>query len=225
MKVALVLAIGFFPMSKLPTLHHSLQRRYIFHYTWGHIVCRRPTYPTCKDVVHRQIEGLLSTSHAMNALIDEYPSKEVTMTPMDYEKFKDMTWTYLKLYSALAKHFMTRGLLLFDLTVKSHYLAHVMLQARWLNPRLSWTFAGEDLMHTMKILAQSCVKGTKSPNVASKMLAKYRVTLQLRFQRMLWEKVEPTMPGLLCGHAVWTCLFRCTSLLCWIWSCDSHLDM
>ena len=121
----------------------------------------------------------------MNALIDEYPAKEVRLNGQDYEKFKDMTWTYLRLYSTLASHFMGRGLLLFDLTIKSHYLAHVMFQAEWLNPRLSWTFAGEDFMHIMKILAQSCVRGTKGPMVASKMLAKYRVTLQLRFQRVL----------------------------------------
>ena len=121
----------------------------------------------------------------MNGIIDEYPTTMVRFSAVDYEKFKHMTNVYLKLYAALAKHFMDSGLLLFDLTIKSHYLAHVMRQAEWLNPRLSWTFAGEDFMQIMKVLAQACVKGTIAPKVAAKLLFKYRVTLELRFKKVV----------------------------------------
>ena len=122
----------------------------------------------------------------MNELIDEYPSTLFRFSAEDFEKFKQMTWVYLRLYTALAKTFMNEGKLLFDITVKSHYMAHLMIQSEWLNPRLSWTFAGEDFMHIMKILAQSCVRGTQGPKVAAKMLAKYSLTLDLRFQKVYW---------------------------------------
>ena len=141
-----------------------------------------------KDRVHQQIKLLLETSFAMNCLIDDYPSSVFKFQGPDYKKFKDMTWVYVRLFSALARTYMERGCPLFDVTIKLHYLIHVMLQAEWLNPRLSWTFSGEDFMHIMKILAQSCVRGTKSPQVASKMLAKYRVCLELRFKEVVVRK-------------------------------------
>ena len=96
---------------------------------------------------------------AMNDLIDGYPATTFRFTDEDFAKYKQMTWIYLRLCAALAKTYMQRRKLLFDVTVKSHYLAHVMIQSQWLSPRLSWTFAGEDFMHIMKILAQACVKG------------------------------------------------------------------
>ena len=120
---------------------------------------------------------------AMNDLIDENPSTNYKFNDEDFAKFQNMTWVYLRLYGALAKTYMEQGKLLFDITIKCHYLAHVMLQSRWLNPRLSWTFAGEDFMHIMKVLAQACVKGVESSQVAAKMLMKYRVTLELRFKK------------------------------------------
>ena len=121
----------------------------------------------------------------MNELIDEYPANVFRFNAQDFAKFKEMTWVYLRLYASLAKTYMQQGKLLFDLTVKSHYMAHLMMQCEWLSPRLSWTFAGEDFMHIMKILPQSCVKGTQGPKVAAKILGKYRLTLELRFNKVL----------------------------------------
>ena len=115
-------------------------------------------------------------------MVDEYPATHFKFSQEDFGQFRHLTWTYVRVFAALAKTYMERGQLLFDLTIKSHYMVHVMQQAQWLNPRLSWTFSGEDLMHTMKILAQSCVRGTKASKVAAKMLSKYRTTLELRFR-------------------------------------------
>ena len=138
---------------------------------------------TMQDILHNQILLLLESSMAMNNLIDHYPSQDFKFSNEDYAQFQEMTWTYLRLYTSLAKTYMQGGYLLFDVTIKCHYLAHMMMQAEWLNPRLTWTFAGEDFMHFMKLLAQSCVRGTRSPKVAAKILSKYRFALELRLAR------------------------------------------
>ena len=39
---------------------------------------------------------------------------------------------------------------LFDVTIKSHYMAHVILQSREENPRSSWCYGGEHLMADFK---------------------------------------------------------------------------
>ena len=45
---------------------------------------------------------------------------------------------------------------LFNVVIKNHYLAHIALISAYINPRLGWTFMGEDLMQKVRRIGGSC---------------------------------------------------------------------
>ena len=59
---------------------------------------------------------------------------------------------------------------LFDVTIKSNYMAHVILQSREENPRSSWCYGGEHLMADFKKLESLCTKANK-PEATSKIFS------------------------------------------------------
>ena len=132
------------------------------------------------DYQHRQIRLLLRTSCQIDLMIQDSNFNDYRWPREEHEQFYNLVMNYLKLQTSLAKFYGEQGLFLFDVTIKSHYLAHLALMSQYLNPRLAWTFTGEDLMHFIKILAQSCVRGNRMSRVSKKMLQKYRIALQLR---------------------------------------------
>ncbi len=47
----------------------------------------------------------------------------------------------LNLMTSLAGHYNERGVMLWNITPKKHYLYHLVSRARVLNPGLSWTYS------------------------------------------------------------------------------------
>ena len=72
--------------------------------------------------------------------------------------------------------------MLFDLTVKSHMMAHIALTAHEINPRRTWRFAGERMMFLVRRLGQSCSRGIKPHGTGRKLMTKYRCGLHLIFE-------------------------------------------
>ena len=66
-----------------------------------------------------------------------------------------------------------------QLTIKRHYLKHAALTAGSLNPALSWSYQGEDLMHHGKVLMQSFARGDGAVQCMTKFLHTYRCGLGL----------------------------------------------
>ena len=62
---------------------------------------------------------------------------------------------------------------LFNFTIKSHYLAHIALSSRYINPRLAWCYAGEDFMQKVKTIVASTQRGTQCHLVSKKAMQKY----------------------------------------------------
>ena len=85
------------------------------------------------------------------------------------------------LYTSIADHYNSGGKKLWDITIKSHYLYHAAKAARWTNPRLSWTYSGEDYMQIMKRVGAASVRGTKPPLVGRKMALRWARGFTLRF--------------------------------------------
>ena len=67
----------------------------------------------------------------------------------------------------------------FNVTVKSHMVAHIALRAGALNPRRAWCFSGERMMLLMRRVAQSCCRGIEATELGRKMLSKYIYGLHL----------------------------------------------
>ena len=77
----------------------------------------------------------------------------------------------------LCHHFHTKGIFLFNFVPKNHYLYHLAQLGKHMSPKLAWCYQGEDLMHKVKVLAQSSFRGTAPKNLGNKVLGKYIVGL------------------------------------------------
>ena len=73
---------------------------------------------------------------------------------------------------------------LFNFIPKNHYLYHLAEKGRLMSPKLAWCFQGEDLMHTVKIMAQGSFQGTLPRKLGNKIMAKYLVAMDLELSQL-----------------------------------------
>jgi hypothetical protein len=131
---------------------------------------------------HKQIRLALRCSCRMEEIVDDHPL-EVVWPNAVAEEYLANCYNFLALATCLANMSMQTGEKLFNITIKFHYLLHVALQARYLNPRLSWTYSGEDFMQKMKGLAAACTKGLGPYEVFNKVVSKYCLGMDLLLRR------------------------------------------
>jgi hypothetical protein len=85
-------------------------------------------------------------------------------------------FTGLEKWARLSAHASTvLGRLLFHVVNKHHFAAHIAIQARWLNPEVSWTYQYEDLMGKVKRVAAAARDGTPRVLIGRKVAERYRV--------------------------------------------------
>ena len=130
-------------------------------------------------VGHQAVLVGLQASVEMDAVLDANRDVDVLPAP-DAHKFVEASWLYVNCQNAAAQFFNTQTLMIFDITIKTHYTCHCALVAPFLNPRLCWNFAGEDFMQKCKILHQSCVRGNSVHQSVCKFAEKYCIALHLQ---------------------------------------------
>jgi hypothetical protein len=120
---------------------------------------------------HRQIEYILRYSTRLEDVLDEH--KFDNALPADVAReFLETTEKYLQLSAAVCKFYGEACRKLFDITPKHHMLWHCAFSAKWLNPRQSWCYMGEDHMQHMRRIAASSLHGTPGWMVGKKTLEK-----------------------------------------------------
>ena len=95
----------------------------------------------------------------------------------DAARFKDNVYKYVGAVSALGSFYHPKGEWMFHYTIKYHYLLHLGLLAKEINPRISWCYQGEDMMAKAKTLVQSCSRGTAVGTLVGKVMEKYIIGL------------------------------------------------
>ena len=135
--------------------------------------------------VHRQILLYLKMNNELEDILITY--KHELALPSDVaDTFANTCTGMLLVLSTVAEHFI--GERLFSLTQKSHFLQHISLLARYLNPRLTWCFMGEDMQRKLSNLGKACVSGQRPGQTIGKMMLRYRVGLHLLFEEL--QKAE-----------------------------------
>ena len=124
------------------------------------------------DRIHRLVAQGLRHSARMEALLDAN-QEAVAWSAEVSADFLASARAFLACQTALASHFHARAELLFSTTIKSHYLLHAAVLSRQCNPRLAWNYAGEDLMHRVRILVGAAQHGAPPRLVVSKVLRRY----------------------------------------------------
>ena len=97
-------------------------------------------------------------------------------------EWKSMVFTFLMMQNALGKWHAKNRMHLFNITMKSHYFAHMGLNAHHINPRLGYCFQGEDYMAKIKAITAASARGNNVYQVSGKATAKYCRGLQLVFE-------------------------------------------
>jgi hypothetical protein len=124
------------------------------------------------DRTHRQVRLALRCSCRLEALLDEH-DRAFKLPPAAAAEWESAVYDLLALVTALANEFHPRGIMLWHITIKSHYLLHLGKLVHHINPRLGWCYAGEDFVGRLKLLVQAAHRGTPAHLVVNKVLLKY----------------------------------------------------
>lgn len=131
-------------------------------------------------LLHRQIHLLLRLNIQFEKLIDDFRDS-YALPEHAANALTDCAFSMMQICTQCAEHFLDDGIPLFDLTSKSHFVVHIAMLSRHVNPRLTWCFRGEDMMRKVQELLQSCVRGNHGALVFRKMISHYRLGLHLLF--------------------------------------------
>jgi len=143
------------------------------HHVW--LCCSNPSLH-----VHRQIGLFLKANIHLETILAEH-RMEYRLPDSAATSFKQCTFAMLQIQQALAHHFALQGLKLFNMTTKCHFLCHIAILAKHINPSKTYCYRGEEFMHISRGLAESCVKGLDAASVSQKMCEHYRVGLHFEY--------------------------------------------
>lgn len=132
--------------------------------------------------LHRKLHLLLKLNWKLEELL-ELNKFEVALGQADANAFRDAMTGFLLIQQELGQHFSEHEPKLFTYTEKSHYLQHLALQSRYINPRLVWCFSGEDMQRRVQRLTAACARGQRPGQAEVKMCHRYRIALHLQFQK------------------------------------------
>lgn len=128
--------------------------------------------------IHKQIHSYLQLNFELEETLNRY--KEDMALPPDVAAYFENTCTAMLLVlSAVAEHFLAEKL--FSLTQKAHFCQHISMMSRFVSPRLTWCFTGEDMQKRMSHLCKACVQGQQPSQSVLKLITRYRLGLHLTF--------------------------------------------
>ncbi len=123
-------------------------------------------------MVQRQIRLGLKFATRLDTLLDEHKD-EIALPSAAAQEFVQASYAFLGLLTALGHHFHPDGILLFHVTIKAHYIAHIAEMTRYISPRLTWCYTSKDFINKVKKLAQATHKGTPPALVVPKVMRQY----------------------------------------------------
>ena len=122
--------------------------------------------------MHRMVHLGLKLSNNIEEVLGEN-SREFKLPPDAHEKFKSLVWGFVNVVVNLGNRCHTEGLMLFNFTVKFHYLLHIALYSRYINPLTVWCYGGESFMQVAKKLTIACHRGRTPKNVVHSVMTRY----------------------------------------------------
>lgn len=150
------------------------------HWLWEH-------YADIDDAMHGHITCVLKY---LIELYDHCSTPGLFFTPEEAATVKQCT-AHLQLhYSWLARDAIEKGLKLWNIVPKLHYLWHIGQQAAFLHPRAGWTYPDEDFVGRIAKLARASTGGIAIDRLGNTIVAKYRRGLYFRWAGRL-PKSEP----------------------------------
>ena len=157
-----------------PVLKHLKGRR-IRHFS-GVACALAKKYANAED---QASQHRLAACEAMHEIYVHCDRPETSWPADVQKKFEKAVTALLAHYGFLAKHAMQMSLKRFSIVQKHHILAHLPAQAKFLAPRMYWTYGSESFMGLVAKVGASCAAGTCKSKIPEKLLFKMRVAKQL----------------------------------------------
>jgi hypothetical protein len=136
---------------------------------------------------HQEVKLMLEMLNKMESILDNN-ADAYRLPTVDAADFEKCCWSVMQLNTALANHYHPQEILLFNHTVKFHYILHIGMIARYINPRIGWCYTGEDFMQKIKQVVQSCHAGAGPHLVVSKVVYKYAHGMSLDLTSDIWKQ-------------------------------------
>ena len=133
-------------------------------------------YMDTSNQQHRQVRLALMASIECERILDSTVDHFV-LAGDHALGFRKSCFDLAALISGLGHFYHSRGVFLFHITVKTHYLMHFGLSCTELSPRVGWCYSGEDMMGRVKTLVQASCRGTAPQKLMPKLLQKYSIGL------------------------------------------------
>ena len=108
---------------------------YMIHrFVWGGMAATE--VQTIAALLKRDLEFAIALQMSVNIdrILDHYPD-EFTLPPAAASEFQGAVFVYLNQVTSLANRFNSAGRMVFNITVKTHCLAHFGCRVHCLNPR------------------------------------------------------------------------------------------
>eukprot|EP00969_Alexandrium_andersonii_P148006 6543020-Alexandrium_andersonii.AAC.1 len=86
---------------------------------------------------------------------------------------------FLRHYKWLALKALEDGVFAWKLVTKHHYFEHIAMAARFLNPRVGWTYQYENMVQKVLRVAKACANGTPPHRIGVPLMHKYRNVLNV----------------------------------------------
>ena len=135
------------------------------------------------DPVHKRITVMLKLNCKMEDIIDEHRDS-MRFPDKVAEDFRKTCFSMFHLQHGLQMHFKEHGnTKLFNMTSKAHFLCHIAINSKHLNPRKTWCFQGEDQMRRVQRLAQSCLRRLNGMDATTKMVKHLRLAMHFSWRK------------------------------------------
>lgn len=139
------------------------------------------------DTQHKQVLVMLDLCIKMEGILDDYSGEYVFPAKIADEFFK-CTVGFVQLNQSLGHFYHPKRIVLFNTTIKFHYMVHIGLLAKTMNPRMTWCYSGEDFMKKTKHIIQSCLSGATPAAACPKAMRKYTHGLGLEMSNGKWRE-------------------------------------
>jgi hypothetical protein len=120
---------------------------------------------------------------APEAGIQYLETADLFLTDEQKSAFRKHMFSFRAHYAWLAFETAEAGRLGWSLVQKFHYCCHMPDQADYINPRVTWSYAGESMVGLIAALGHACLAGTPAHRVSVSLIAKYRIAMHLQLAK------------------------------------------
>ena len=128
-------------------------------------------YMDADNQVHRWVRLGIKASIQMETILNSCENEWKVPAPLD-SKLVASGFAFLACQNALREHFGVHRRI-FHVTIKSHVLMHACMMAKYLHPRRTWCYSGEDFISRIAKIIMKSNRGTPLRFVVDRTMHKY----------------------------------------------------